>query len=137
MDVNNKHNLEELLTLTVAHEVAHPLALYNFEIGTNLHLPPHEKMKMGHAVQEYIAALVQFSSMDRIYRHEIMTQFDTRLIFNHEQEINHLLFSHSPQEFSIMSYRHFQSLDRNMQREILGRIFTNKLNPDSVFEINL
>jgi hypothetical protein len=92
---------------------------------------------MGNAVQEYIASVVQFSSMQREYREEIMAQFDTNLIFNHEQEINSVLFSHSPQEFYIMSYRHFQSKDWYMQREILDRIFTNKLNPDVIFELNL
>jgi len=137
VEVNKKNHLEELITSTVAHEIAHLLTLHNFEIQTNLPLEPHLKQKMGTAVQEYIASIVQFCSMQRNYREEIIAQFDPNLIFNHEQEINNLLFSHSPQEFYIMSYRHFLSKDSDMQREILDRIFTNKLNPDSVFEINL
>lgn len=102
MKIIRKQHFKELLTSTVAHEVAHLLALHNFEIKTNLPLAPHLKEKMGNAVQEYIASVVQFSSMQRHYHDEIMIQFDTHLIFNHEQEINNLLFSHSPQEFYIM-----------------------------------
>jgi len=128
--VNRKFHLMELLTSTASHEVAHLLALYNYEMETNSLLETRQKEKMSNAAQEYIASVVQFYSMEKHYRNQILERFDPKLIFDNEQEINNLIFSFSPQEFYIKSHRHFQSEDWSTQKHILKRIFTNKFSPE-------
>lgn len=134
---DSNSDLKELLISTVAHEVAHLLAVHNFELFT----PPPQgfspRAQMSNGVQEYIASIVQFSSMKEEFRQRVVESFDKKLMFSDELQINSLLFYHSPQKFYIMSYRHFNSLDYIRQREILERIFTNALNPDSLLDIEL
>jgi len=124
--------LEEYHKSVVAHETAHLFAqhIFNLKVGAGV-----DKPKMGHGVQEYIASVVQLSSMEPALLQRILRQYATGIIFDDEQQINSILFACNPEIFAIMSYRHFHSLNTNQQRVLLDRMFSNDLNPDLVFEL--
>ncbi len=130
-----QHILEEFHRSIVAHEIAHLLTQHNFNLQfvaiSNSHI------KMGRGVQEYIASVVQLATMEPSLRKSILERYDPQIIIDHEQQINGMLFSCNPQQFSIMSYRHFHLQNRFQQNLLLDRIFSNDLNPDLAFEIDL
>ncbi len=126
---------EEFHRSVITHEVAHLLAQHNFnlmsaEIST-------DQQTMGHGVQEYIASVVQLSSVEPTLRWRILQQYDPQIIFDHEEQINYLVYACDPQIYLIMSFRHFRSLNTSQQKDILDRIFSNDLSPDLAFEFEL
>lgn len=127
--------LEEFHLSSIAHEVAHLYSQHNF----NLQSPKANKTvaKMGHGVQEYIASVVQLSTMESTLRQNILRLYVPEIIFDDEQQINMILYVCDPEMFCIMSFRHFQSMNINQQRIFLDRIFSNNLNPDLVFNFDL
>lgn len=116
----------------IAHEIAHIFAQYNFDLLAEFE---SEILKMGTGVQEYIAYVVQLSSLEDNFLKQILQQYDPRDIFSHEHQINAFVFALDPEKFGIMAYRHFYSLSPNQQRDILKRIFSNELNPNHLLEI--
>lgn len=116
----------------VAHEVAHLLAQHNFNLQTASLKP---SPKMGHGVQEYIAHVVQFSSMTPALLQRILEQYSSEIAFTSEQQINYLLYACDPEIFAIMSYHHFHSIPQTQQRALLDQIFANGLNPDLAFKL--
>ncbi len=127
--------LEEFHRSSIAHEVAHLYSQHNF----NLQSPKTNKTvaKMGHGVQEYIASVVQLSTMESTLCQNILRLYVPEIIFDDEQQINVILYVCDPEMFCIMSFRHFQSMNINQQRIFLDRIFSNNLNPDLVFNFDL
>ncbi len=134
-NVKNVEILKELLISLVTHEVAHLFAQHNY----NLHFRGKKKhfCKMGHGVQEYIASIVQFSTMDSILCECILCEYEPNIRFNFEEEINVMNYSFDPQKFGVMSYRHYLNQNISQQKNIFNRIFSNQLNPDLVFKISL
>ncbi len=134
-NVKNREILKELLISLVTHEVAHLFAHHNY----NLHYCVKKKhfCKMGHGVQEYIASVVQFSTMDSILCKCILCEYEPDIRFDFEEEINLMNYGFDPQKFGVMSYRHYLSQNISKQKSILSRIFSNKLNPDLIFELSL
>jgi len=118
----------------ITHEIAHIFAQYNFDLLAEFE---SEIPKMGTGVQEYIAYVVQLSSIEKSILKLILQQYNPHDIFSHEHQINELVFALDPEKFGIMAYRHFYSLFPKQQRNILKRIFSNELNPDRLLEIFL
>ncbi len=116
----------------IAHEMAHMFAQHNFDLLAKF---KSKTPKMGTGVHEYIAYIVQLSSIEKSILERILQQYDPPSIFTNEHQINALVFTFDPEKFGIMSYRHFYSLHLDEQRNILKRIFSNDLNPDHLLEI--
>jgi hypothetical protein len=119
----------------VAHEVAHLFAQHNFNQQSNENQDPSSLM--GRGVQEYIASVAQLSLFDyKVFlNYDILQKYERSIKFDYEEQINSALFSISPQEFVIMSFRHFQSLSRAEQKIFLDRIISGELNPDLNFDL--
>ncbi|MCP3890539.1 MAG: hypothetical protein GY702_16955 [Desulfobulbaceae bacterium] len=131
----SKTVVEEFHRSVITHEVTHLLAQHNFNLmSAEISIDQHT---MGHGVQEYIASVVQLSSIDPTLRWRILQQYDPQIIFDHEEQINYLFYAWDPQIFLIMSFRHFQSLNTSQQKDILDRIFSNEFNPDLSFEFEM
>ena len=126
--------LEEFHRSVVTHEIAHLLAQHNFNLRSVEMSDPHAKM--GHGVHEYIASIVQLSTMESTLRQRILQQYDPQLFFDREEQINIIFFACDPQNFNIMSFRHFHSQSKSQQQILLDRIFSNDLNPDLVFDLD-
>ena len=118
----------------VAHEVGHLYAQHNFNILNNkksLH------MVMGHGVHEYIAYLVQLTTMDRSLKDMVLSQYKTNDSFDMDSHINALIHGHDPHGFGIKSYHHFSIMSDSAKKNFLERILSNQFNPDSIMEIPL
>ena len=124
--------LEELHRSVITHEVAHLYAQHNFNLQAVE--TPQKQKKMGHGVHEYIASVVQLSTMEPNLRQRILESYVPEIIFDDEQQINWLLFACDPEKFCIMSFRHFHSMSTKQQRVLLDRMFSNNLNPDLVLK---
>jgi len=125
---------EEIHRSVVTHEVAHLYAQYNFNLRS---IDTSKRVaKMGHGVQEYIASVVQLSTMDSTHRKSILQRYDPQVVFSYEQQINVIFYACNPQKFSIMAFRHFYNLEKSQQKVLLDRILSNELNPDLVFEFD-
>lgn len=129
-----RHILEELHRSVVTHEVAHLLAQHNFKLRSVEMSNPYAKM--GHGVHEYIASIVQLSTMEATLRQRILQQYEPQLFFNREEQINIIFYACDPQKFNIMSFRHFHNKNKSQQQILLDRIFSNELNPDLAFEFD-
>lgn len=136
---NNEKNqrrliIKEFHRSVVTHEVAHLYAQHNF----NLQSAETSKTakNMGHGVHEYIASIVQLSTMEPILRQRILQSYEPDIIFDNEQQINGILFVCDPEKFCIMSFRHFYSMNTIQQRDLLNQIFSNNLNPDLIFQLD-
>ena len=92
--------------------------------------------RMGHGVHEYIASIVQLSTMDATLRQRILEQYEPQLFFDREEQINIIFYSCDPQKFNIMSFRHFHIQNKSQQQILLDRIFSNDMNPDLAFEFD-
>lgn len=125
---DRRQMLEEMHRSTVAHEVAHLIAHFNFRLATS----SEECMScnLGHGVQEYVAAVVQFDLLEENLRRHLLLQYDPKIIFDNEDQINSVLYSCDPEGFAVMSFRHFQSLQPPQQKTLMNRIFTTELNPE-------
>jgi len=119
----------------VIHEVAHIFAQHNFNRLSRQ--PPGSAVTLGNAVQEYMAYVVQLSLIDdwNLLFH-ILQEYDSNIKFDHENQINSMLFSINPEEFGIMAIRHFKSLDGYGQKNILDRMLAGGFDPDLNFHIN-
>jgi len=80
----------------VAHEVAHAVAATSFRI---------ENPTM--ATQEYIAAIVQFGSMENDLRSAIFSQFEGEG-YDDPSDISLILYYFNPIGFGVECYRHFR-----------------------------
>lgn len=136
---NKRHQrkaiVKEFHRSMVTHEVAHLYAQYNFNLRS---LECTQTFtKMGHGVHEYIASVVQLSTIEPALRQRILQLYDPRIVFDHEEQINMICFACDPEKFIIMSFRHFHGLSKFQQQNLLDRILSNDLNPDLIFEIEL
>ena len=130
----NNQDFIELFTSVVAHEVAHLLTLRNSEQKYKfLHASASEE-RMSSGVQEYMAGVVQISSMEESLRERILDSLDKNIVFTNEQQINQLSYLHDPQKFLIMSYRHYYYHDIEERKSVLHRILSRELNPDLIFD---
>lgn len=130
----NNNDIVELFTSVIAHEVAHLLTFKNSEQRYNLLHVSTEIERMGNGVQEYVAGVVQINSMEESLRERVLKSLDQNLLFTNEQQINLLSYLSEPQQFLIMSYRHYYSLDAEGQKLTLERILSRELNPDQIFD---
>lgn len=126
---------EEFHRSAITHEVAHLYAQHNFNLQASK--TSQAATKMGHGVHEYIASVVQLSTMEPTLRHRILRLYVPEIIFDDEQQISVILYACDPEKFCIMSFRHFYSMNINQQRLFLDRMFSNNLNPDLVFNLDL
>lgn len=126
---------EEFHRSIITHEVAHLYSQHNFNLQSSR--APRTATQMGHGVHEYIASVVQLSTMEPALRQRILQSYLPEIIFDDEQQINMVLYACDPEKFCIMSFRHFYSMNENQQRIFLDRIFSNTLNPDLVFDLAL
>jgi len=127
--------LETFHRSIITHEVAHLYAQHNFNLKTSR--ASQAATKMGYGVHEYIASVVQLSTMESAVRERILRSYSPEVIIDDEQQISVLLYSCDPEIFCIMSFRHFHSMTINQQRKFLDRIFSNSLNPDLIFDLDL
>lgn len=137
---NNGKNQRELIIKefhrsAVTHEVAHLYAQHNFNLQS-AEISNNSK-NMGHGVHEYIASVVQLSTMEPTLRQRILQSYEPDIIFDDEQQVNVILFLCDPEKFCVMSFRHFHSMDITQQRDLLDRIFSNNFNPDLIFQLDL
>lgn len=123
----------------VVHEVSHILSQYNFNKLSNKKI--NTTTEMGRGVQEYIASVAQLSYIDAVSEGcllgYILREYDPLVRFEYENQINSMLFSISPQEFAIMSIRHFHSMSDSEQLLFMKRILSGDLNPDLDMEFML
>lgn len=126
--------LEEFHRSVITHEVAHLYSQHNFNLRSTGSSQTFNKM--GHGVHEYIASVVQLSTMESTLLQRILQLYDPQVIFDHEEQINIISFACNPEKFNIMSFRHFHGLNKSQQQNLLDRILSNTLNPDLVFEFD-
>jgi hypothetical protein len=123
--------IEEFHRSFVAHEVTHLFAQHIFNRRFSEASQPYTTM--GHGVQEYVASVVQLSTMEPTLLQRILQNYNPNVIFEYEAQINILSYLLNPQDFVIKSFQHFHSQDNSQQQKLLDRILSNELNPDSVF----
>lgn len=126
--LRNYDTLGEFHRSMVTHEVAHLLAQHNYNLQFSE--KEHTYREMGHGVQEYIASVVQLSTMEPSLLRNVLKQYDAAIIIDNEEQISIILYACDPEIFCIMSYRHFHSHSRSQQQNLLDRILSNNLNPD-------
>ena len=119
----------------VAHEVGHLYAQHNFNIFNNNKKNLH--ITMGHGVHEYIAYLVQLTTMDSSLKDMVLSQYKTNYSFDMDSHINALIHGYDPHRFGIKSYHHFSIMPDNAKKIFLERILHNQFNPDSAMEVPL
>ena len=88
--------------------------------------------EIGQAVHEYVAYVVQLTTMDENLRKVIMNQNSSDLVFNSDFEINSLVHFIVPHKFGIMSYNHFQNQD---QASWLEGIVSGEFDPDQMLDV--
>jgi len=76
---------EEFHRSVITHEVAHLLTQHNFNLMSAK--ISTDQQTMGHGVQEYIASVVQLSSIEPTLRRRILLQYDPQILFDHEEQI--------------------------------------------------
>ncbi len=122
--------LQAFHVAVVAHEVAHLFVQHNYNLHTIAY--PNDSPYIGRGVQEYIASVVQLSFLDFkdfLYL-DILKKYGPVIVFDYEEQINSTIYSFSPQEFVIMSIRHFQNLKKAEQKKFLDKIILGEFNPD-------
>jgi hypothetical protein len=83
----------------VAHEVAHLVAGASFAAD----VPQF-------TATEYIACVTQIAVLPRDLRDEILARYSEQSAFEHEGQINAILYLIDPSAFTIRAYRHFSAL---------------------------
>ena len=96
-----------------AHEIAHAVAQWNFQIPTP-----------GVAAHEYIAYTTQLATMAPRVRAQILDRFDVGA-FTCDREISEVYLALGPEQFAVKAYRHFQQPGNGAQ--FLHRLLTQRL----------
>lgn len=102
----------DLYRSLVSHEVAHAVAACNFEISE-----PSIQAK------EYIAYVVQFSTMNAAQRDNVLSQYPGQG-FEGDWQMSTTIYLFDPMRFGVQAYRHF--LKPGNGRDYLGRILAGK-----------